>query len=166
MHRFAVVLPLSPMDVGERYAVRNWPLHITVTPVFSTEATTAMLAERLAGVASGHSAIDVVVGPSEMFGPRHDTPAALVDSPALRALHDALADALAPLGLAFDSPHYAGNGFRPHITTTTCGAADEGAQLSLGQLALVDMEPGPGPGRPQVVGVAELSGIRPKIDSV
>jgi 2'-5' RNA ligase len=148
------------MNVGERYAVRNWPLHITVTPVFSTEATTAMLAERLGGVASGHPAIDVVVGPSELFGPRHDTPAALVDSPALRALHDALAEALTPLGLTFDSPHYAGDGFRPHITTTTCGAADEGTQLRLAQLALVDMEPGPGPGRPQVVAVAALSGIR------
>jgi 2'-5' RNA ligase len=156
VHRFAVVLPLDPMDVGERYAVRNWPLHITVTPVFSTEATTAMLADRLGEVASAHSAINVVVGPPELFGPRHDTPAALVESSAVRALHDALSDALAPLGVAFDSPRYAGDGFRPHITTTTRGAAEEGARIRLAQVALVDMEPGPGPGRPQVVAVASL----------
>ncbi|MGN6403758.1 2'-5' RNA ligase family protein [Sinomonas sp.] len=156
MHRFAVVLPLDPMHVGERYAVRNWPLHITVSPVFSTEATTAMLAGPLTAVASAHSAIDVVVGPPELFGPRHDTPAARIDSSAVRGLHDALSTALAPLGVAFDSPRYAGDGFRPHITTTTHGAAQEGARIRLAQLALVDMEPGPGPGRPQVVAVAGL----------
>ncbi|WP_138444746.1 2'-5' RNA ligase family protein [Sinomonas susongensis] len=156
MHRFAVVLPLDPMEVGERYAVRSWPLHITVVPVFSTEATTPMLAARMGEVASAHAAIDVVVGPGELFGPRHDTPAALIDSAAVHVLHDALIDALAPLGPSFDSPHYAGEGFRPHITTTTRGAAEEGARLRLTQLALVDMEPGPGPGRPQVVAVAAL----------
>ena len=138
------------------YAVRNWPLHITVAPVFSTDATAAMLAARMAEVASAHGAIHVVVGESELFGPRHDTPASVVDSPAVRALHDALLDALAPLGASFDSPHYAGEGFRPHVTTTTRGAAEEGARLRLTQLALVDMEPGPGPGRPQVVAVAPL----------
>jgi 2'-5' RNA ligase len=158
VHRFAVVLPLDPMEVGERYAVRSWPLHITVAPVFSTEATTAMLAARIGEVASAHGTIDVVVGPAELFGPQHDTPAALVESPDVRSLHDALLDALAPLGAFFDSPHYAGEGFRPHITTTTRGAAEEGARLRLGQLALVDMEPGPGPGRPQVVAVAALGG--------
>jgi hypothetical protein len=124
--------------------------------VFSTEATTEMLAHRLGDVASAHPAVDVIVGPPELFGPRHDTPAALVDSPALRALHDVLTDALAPLGVAFDSPGYAGDGFRPHITTTTRGSAEEGARLRLAQLALVDMEPGPGPGRPQVAAVAGL----------
>ena len=156
MHRFAVVLPLAPMEVGERYAVRNWPLHITVAPVFSTDASTPMLASRMGEVASAHAVIDVVVGGNELFGPRHDTPAALVDSPAIRVLHDALLDALAPLGASFDSPHYAGEGFRPHITTTTRGAAEESVRLRLTQLALVDMEPGPGPGRPQVVAVAPL----------
>lgn len=157
MHRFAVVLPLDPMAVGERYAVRDWPLHVTVAPVFATEATAAMLAARMGEVASAHGPVEAVAGPGELFGPRHDTPAALVDSQGVRALHDVLADALAPLGIRFDSPHYAGVGFSPHITTTTRGAAREGTQLRLAQLALVDMEPGPGPGRPQVVAVAGLA---------
>lgn len=156
MHRFAVVLPLEPMALGERYAVRDWPLHLTVTPVFATEATTAMLAARMGEVASAHGPVEAVAGPGELFGPRHDTPVSLVESSEVRALHAVLADALAPLGIRFDSPHYAGEGFRPHVTATTRGATEEGQLLRLAQLALVDMEPGPGQGRPQVVAVAAL----------
>ncbi|MEA5455797.1 2'-5' RNA ligase family protein [Sinomonas sp. JGH33] len=157
MHRFAVVLPLAPMALGERYAVRDWPLHVTVAPVFSTRATTPMLAARMGEVAAQHGPVDAVAGPPELFGPRHDTPVALVDSPEVRAMHAVLAGALATLGIAFDSPGYTGEGFRPHVTTTSKGAAVEGQRLRLAQLALVDMEPGPGQGRPQVVAVAALA---------
>ena len=160
MHRFAIVLPLEPMALGERYAVRDWPLHLTVTPVFATEATTATLAARMGEVAAAHGPLDAVAGVGELFGPRHDTPVALVESAEVRVLHAVLTDALAPLGIQFDSPHYAGEGFRPHITTTTRGTAEAGLMLRLAQLALVDMEPGPGQGRPQVVAVAALDGGR------
>ena len=145
------------MEVGERYAVRDWPLHLTVTPVFATEATAAMLAARMGEVASAHGPVDAFAGPGELFGPRHDTPVALVDSAAVLQMHAVLTDALAPLGIVFDSPRYVGEGFRPHVTATSCGTAEEGQPLRLAQLALVDMEPGPGQGRPQVVAVAALA---------
>ncbi|MDQ4503462.1 2'-5' RNA ligase family protein [Sinomonas sp. ASV322] len=165
MHRFAVVLPLAPMALGERYAVRDWPLHVTVTPVFATRATTPMLAARMGEVAAQHGPVDAVAGPPELFGPRHDTPVALLDCPEVRAMHAVLTDALAPFGIAFDSPGYSGEGFRPHVTATSKGAAAEGQKLWLAQLALVDMEPGPGPGRPQVVAVAALDARTPAVST-
>lgn len=157
MHRFAIVLPLTPMAVGERYAVRDWPLHITVMPVFSTWAAAAQLADSMAAVAARTAPIEASAGTPELFGPKHDTPVALVDSPALRALHRVFVDELDIHVPTFRRPDYAGNGFRPHITATRRGAAAEGDPLRLSQLALVDMEPEPGQGRPMVIAVADLT---------
>lgn len=157
MHRFAIVLPLAPMAVGERYAVRDWPLHITVMPVFTTWASAAQLAADLGAVAARTAPITAVAGPGELFGPRHDTPVALVDSPEVRALHRDLVEALEIHVPTFRRPDFAGDGYRAHITATRRGAAEEGQALRLTQLALVDMEPEPGQGRPLVVAVAGLT---------
>lgn len=149
------------MAVGERYAVRDWPLHITVMPVFTTWASAAQLAASMGSVAARTGPITAVAGPGELFGPRHDTPVALVDSPEVRALHRDFVEELDIHVPTFRRPDFAGDGYRAHITATRRGAAEEGQQLRLTQLALVDMEPEPGQGRPLVVAVAELSGRRP-----
>lgn len=161
MHRFAIVLPLEPMAVGERYAVRDWPLHITVMPVFATWASRAQLAAGMGEVAARTAPIDAAAGPAELFGPRHDTPVALVDSPEIRALHRLFIDALDLHVPTFRRPDFTGDGFRAHITATRRGAAEEGQPLHLAQLALVDMQPEPGQGRPAVVAVAALD-VEPK----
>lgn len=163
MHRFAIVLPLEPMAVGERYAVRDWPLHITVMPVFTTWASAAQLAASMGSVAARTGPITAAAGPGELFGPKHDTPVALVDSPEVRALHRDFVEELDIHVPTFRRPDFAGDGYRAHITATRRGAAEEGQQLRLTQLALVDMEPEPGQGRPLVVAVAELSGRPPSV---
>jgi 2'-5' RNA ligase len=158
VHRYAIVLPLEPMAVGERYAVRDWPLHITVMPVFSTWSGAGELAASMASVAARTAPIEASAGVGELFGPKHDTPVALVDSPEIRALHAVFVDELDVHVPTFRRPDYAGNGFRPHITATKRGEAVEGQPLRLTQLALVDMQPEPGQGRPMVVAVADLPG--------
>lgn len=157
MHRFAIVLPLEPMAVGERYAVRDWPLHITVMPVFATWASPAQLAASMGAVAAATAPISTAAGPGELFGPKHDTPVALVDSPEIRDLHAVFVEALDIHVPTFRRPDFAGNGFRAHVTATRRGAAMEGQPLYLSQLALVDMQPEPGQGRPMVVAVASLT---------
>jgi 2'-5' RNA ligase len=159
VHRYAIVLPLTPMAVGERYAVRDWPLHITVMPVFTTWASAAQLAADMGRVAARTAPITAAAGPAELFGPKHDTPVALVDSGEVRALHRAFVDALDIHVPTFRRPDFAGDGYRAHITATRRGAAQEGQALHLTQLALVDMEPEPGQGRPLVVAVAGLAPV-------
>ncbi|GAB3272356.1 hypothetical protein GCM10027449_08850 [Sinomonas notoginsengisoli] len=156
MHRYAIVLPLAPLGVGERYAVRDWPLHITVMPVFATWANAAQLAASMGEVAAHTAPIAAVAGASELFGPKHDTPVALVDSPEIRALHKTFREELDIHVPTFRRPDFAGDGFRAHITATKRGEAEEGQELKLTQIALVDMQPEPGQGRPMVVAVADL----------
>jgi 2'-5' RNA ligase len=144
------------MAVGERYAVRDWPLHITVMPVFATWSNAAQLAASMGEVASRTAPISAVAGPGELFGPKHDTPVALVDSDGIRALHKTFVEELDIHVPTFRRPDFAGEGFRAHVTATKHGAAEEGQSLELTQLALVDMQPEPGQGRPMVVAVAAL----------
>jgi len=36
--RLVVVLPLRPLAVGDSFALRDWPLHLTVAPTFVVDA--------------------------------------------------------------------------------------------------------------------------------
>ena len=45
MPRLVVVLPLSPMRDGDSFAVKDWPLHITVSPPFLTDAAPSDIAD-------------------------------------------------------------------------------------------------------------------------
>ncbi|GAB4098480.1 2'-5' RNA ligase family protein [Sinomonas halotolerans] len=161
MRRFAIVLPLAPMAVGERYSVRDWPLHVTVAPVFRTTAGTSVLAHVLGDAARDHPALACTAGAEALFGARHDTPVTLIEPhQGLRELHAWLSKRLAAEfagRFGYENPHFAGAGFSPHVTATNRGRAVPGQGLALGQLALVDMAPGPGPGRPEVVAVAGLA---------
>ena len=48
MSRYVVVFLLQPVAVGDSFITREWPLHVTVLPVFASPATPAELGDRLA----------------------------------------------------------------------------------------------------------------------
>lgn len=142
MPRLVVVLPLSPLREGESFAVKNWPLHVTVLPPFLTEAAPRDVADAIAAVASRHPAIEAVAGLDDLFGRRHDVPVTLIDeSAALTGLHHALVDAVRPLAVAPDEPAFTGSGFRAHVTIKPPRRVHDGDRLFLSQIALVDMVP-------------------------
>jgi len=148
MPRLVIVLPLSPLHDGDTFAVRDWPLHITVLAPFLTDAEPSAVADALAEVASTQTALIAVAGPNEMFGRRENVPVTVVvDNPALTRLHHDLIEAIRPLGASPDEPAFTGDGFRAHVTVKRNGRVHEGDELSLTQLALVDMAPRSGPGR-------------------
>src|SRR5690554_568446 len=148
MTRLVVVLPLAPLREGERFAVRDWPLHITVLPPFLTDATEAEITDAVRIVAAEHPAIRAVAEGDELFGRRHDIPVTVIaDNPQLTALHRALRDAVRPFAAAPDEPAFTGPGFRPHVTVKSHGRVHEGDDFTLKQLAVVDMAPRASAGR-------------------
>lgn len=157
MSRYVVVLPLTPMTVGESFATRDWPLHVTLVQAFESPATPAQIGSRLASVAASAHPLTLITGEDEAFGPAHTIPVTVVEStPALDALHAACVDALGPLDPAYENPEYMNAGYRPHVTVKRQARVVAGDELSLSQIALVDMEPGqPGGGR-VVLAVAPL----------
>lgn len=146
MARLVVVLPLSPLQTGDAFAVQDWPLHITVLAPFLTDAEPAEIAAALAAVASSQTALTALAGRDEMFGRRENIPVTVViDNPALTRLHSALVEAIRPLGASPHEPAFTGPGFRAHVTVKRNGRVHEGDALSLTQIALVDMTPRSGP---------------------
>lgn len=142
MPRLVVVLPLSPLRDGDGFAVRDWPLHITVLPPFRTDAAPAEIAAAIASATSTQAPVRATAGQDEMFGRHKDLPVTvLIENEALALLHRTLVDAVRPFAASPDEPAFTGPGFRPHITIKRHGRVHAGDEFSLTQIALVDMAP-------------------------
>lgn len=142
MPRLVIVLPVTPLRVGDSFAVSAWPLHVTALPPFLTDAPSVEIAAAIAGVARGRPPVPAVVGNDELFGRRHDIPVSLIlPNEALTALHHALLRAIRPFAAVPDEPAFTGGGFRAHVTHKPPARLHPGDALSLTQLALVDMLP-------------------------
>jgi 2'-5' RNA ligase len=147
MTRLVIVLPLSPLHTGDSFAVKDWPLHITVLAPFQTDVSPSEIADVIAAAASAQTALTVIAGREEMFGRREDVPVTvIVENQALTILHRTLVDAVRPFAAAPDEPAFTGPDFRAHVTTKHHGRVHEGDRLSLTQIALVDMAPRSAPG--------------------
>lgn len=142
MSRLVVVLPLSPLQSGESFAVQSWPLHITVLAPFLTDAAPDEVAAAIAAAASGHTALTAVAGPEEMFGRRENVPVTVVvENEELTRLHRTLVEALRPLAASPEERAFTGPNFRAHVTVKDHDRVHEGDELVLTQIALVDMAP-------------------------
>lgn len=157
MHRYVVVAPLVPLSVGDRFSTRDWPLHVTLVPTFFSAAPLADVVASLARGASDVPVLEVVMGPDALFGPRHTVPVSeVVMDETLRAAHAALVGALRRCEITFESPPYAGPGFRAHVTHRKGRRIEAGQTATLEQVALVDMAPGQELGQRAVLAVSGL----------
>ncbi|TDW28695.1 2'-5' RNA ligase superfamily protein [Cryobacterium psychrophilum] len=157
--RLVVVLPLSPLQVGDQFPVNEWPLHITVLAPFRTDAAPGHVAALIAAAASAEPAIPAVVGRKQMFGRRHDVPVSvMVENEALTRLHEQLVAAVGPLGESPQEPAFTGAEFTPHITFKNHGRMHAGDTVLLEQIAVVDMAPRSAAGGRTVLATVVLSG--------
>jgi 2'-5' RNA ligase len=157
MPRLVVVVPLSPLQTGDSFAVEQWPLHVTVLAPFKTDAAPAEIARVAAAALAGFDALTVVAGRNELFGRRHDVPVTvIVDNAELTRLHDRLVDALRPLATDPTESAFAGPDFRAHVTVKRQARVHEGDELRLSQIALVDMAPRAAPGGRTVLATLAL----------
>jgi 2'-5' RNA ligase len=162
MSRLVVVLPLSPLRDGDRFAVRHWPLHITVVPPFLTEGEPVEVAAAIASAARNQHGLTVVAGQDEMFGRRHDVRVTTVlEDEALTHLHRNLIDAVRPLAASPAEPALTRGDFRPHVTIKGDARVHEGDVLSLTQIAVVDMAPREAPGGRTVLATVLLDAPQP-----
>ena len=101
---------LEPFEEG--YEFTRWPHHITILPWFKADRTALASIE---SVVMAHLPIPIEIGQTDMFGARSDILVRLVESEALKKLHQALLherDGL--LGLV--NSRFVGDEYRPHVT--------------------------------------------------
>lgn len=141
-NRLVVVLPLTPLVVGESFAVRSWPLHVTVLPPFATAASPEAIAEAIAAACAEQRTITALAGDDALFGRRENIPVTLVhENPELARLHRTLVEAVLPFAASPDEPAFTGSGFRAHVTVKDAARVSASDTLTLAQIALVDMAP-------------------------
>ena len=142
MPRLVVVLPLRPLAVGDSFALRDWPLHLTVVPTFVIDADLATVWSAIAPLLAPVPALTVRAGHDEGFGRSAGRPVTLIEpTAAVLDLHRSLLAALLALGARFDEPDFTGSGYRPHVTVKGTSRVRQGHQLTLRQAAIVDMAP-------------------------
>jgi 2'-5' RNA ligase len=157
MANLVVVLPLDPLQEGESFAVKSWPLHITVLPPFKTDAAPSEIADAIAAATSRQQALTAIAGHDEMFGRREDVPVTVIEeNSALTQLHRDLVDALKPFAARPDERAFTGRGFRAHVTIKGPRRVRKGDELALTQIALVDMAPRSAPGGRVVLATVRL----------
>jgi hypothetical protein len=140
--RLVVVLPLEPLQPGDGFPLREWPLHVTVAPTFVVQTALSHVVAAIEPVLADRPGLSAVAGEPEGFGPSQTIPVTVVEPNAdLTALHLRLVDALRQVDAVFDDPQYVGPGYRAHVTATRLAAAAPGQRLWMDQAAIVDMAP-------------------------
>lgn len=156
MARFVVVLPLTPLAVGDEFTVAQWPLHVTLVEPFPTTLEAAEVARTLDGVEGigpGAPAIHAAAGDEDLFGRRRDVPVTLVrDHGELAALRSRTLAALGSVGIDVQ-PRL---DYRPHVTRKHHGRLRPGDRVELETVALIDMRPPKGGHHRRVVAAWRL----------
>ena len=141
---YVLVLPLAPLQIGDTFSRRNWPLHVTIVGNFSTESGVDDLVRALEPAAKSQQALaldPLMLGEQALFGAGGDVVVNVVadENHQLASLHALLLEAIRGLIELFE-PHHALSGYRPHITAIPPAITREGDRFELHSLALVDLD--------------------------
>ena len=135
---FVELLQQPPKD-GVFHMI-NWPLHITIVPLFAIDMDENKLLELMSKTVEGIPPANAVAADDEMFGANHDLRVTLLDmSPALKDLHNKLYSQLLDHGAVFDKPQYCGDNYRAHATVQKSGRIKKGDKILIDELTLIDM---------------------------
>jgi hypothetical protein len=151
---WAVVLPLGPLRVGEVIVRSDWPLHVTLVSNVRTSAPLEQVVAAFERLAVETSPQQVVVTDEAWFGADGTVLVDLVEGPSLLAAHRHALGVLEQQVAAVPvQPAAQRDGYRPHVTVSSAGRALRGSVLTLGTIALAEIEPvgGPGTAIPRVV---------------
>lgn len=140
MQKYVIVHLLHPLKEGTEFSMRDWPLHVTLSPRFSVDLEQPGILDALQHVARNHGAIKTVVKNDEHFGQDARVHVAMAErTEKLIELHNQLLDVLEVFGADFDEPMYSRDGYRPHVTVQRSGRVHKGDELVIDSMSLVDM---------------------------
>ena len=129
-----------PAD-GTEFASGALPLHVTVLGNFRIDSQWATILD-LVRDAAARLPIESHVGGDERFGPHGEWRVTVMEPiAALNELHDGLVAAVTSRGAVLDDPHFAGDGYRAHVTWPGGIRPALDSLLTLESLSVIDLEP-------------------------
>jgi 2'-5' RNA ligase len=134
-----VALP-EELPVGSTVDRWDWPAHVTLASNFTVRSTLDEITHTVSEVLAGEGTLTARLTGSAMFGPAHDVPVRLVESPTIVDLHERLSARLHnSRGFSADEPAYWGVGFRPHVTLTPRVSVNDAQRLELRNVVLAEL---------------------------
>lgn len=142
MPRFAVCAFVDQVEPGSEHPRGQLPLHVTLLGPFSTTAELEQIVGVVGGAIAGMAPIGIRVGDDELFGPNRDIEVSLLDDDAeVTDAHRLILDASRFIRARLDSPEYAGDGFRAHVTVLPDDRLERGEVHELDEIAIVEFGP-------------------------
>lgn len=140
MQKYVIIHLLQPLEDGSEFNMRDWPLHVTLSPRFSVDIDQPGFYEALQEVVRDYEPVTTTVKNDEHFGQdAHVHVAILERTEKLIQLHNHLLDVLESFGATFDEPMYSRDGYRPHVTVQRSGRVHKGDEITINSLSLIDM---------------------------
>lgn len=142
MHAYLIILEISPLKVANIYDAL--PLHCTLVHWFWLDVTPEQLARKLQQQLSDTGPITLEAQGEKTFTGKTRqgttipvTVNGVVETPALRALHERACDVLDSMGARYSEPDYVRSGFQPHVTHQRDGKLPQGAVRTSAKLYLI-----------------------------
>ncbi len=140
MQKYVFVKLLEqPPDNGV-FHMKDWPLHVTVVPLFAIDKTEDELLKLVRKITKNTPPPSATADKDELFGVNHDLRVTILDmSQELKHMHKHIYSQLISRGAVFDQPQYCGENYRAHTTVQKSGRLQRGDKVVIDELALVDM---------------------------
>lgn len=120
--------------------MKDWPLHVTVVPLFSIDMTENELVHFVGEATKETSPAHAIADKDELFGVNHDLRVTILRmSPELKYLHKSIYHQLLSRGAVFDEPKYCNENYRAHATVQKSGRLKQSDRVLIDELTLIDM---------------------------
>jgi len=139
--KYTIVQFLAPIQDSQVFAMKDWPLHITLADVFAIKLDQPLLDQLATFLAAKKSFSVTAKGEGRLGGKNEDSikVTLIKNTPELQLLHDGLIDLLETNGAVFNSPQFTHQGFLPHATHQSHAQLSTGQRAVIDKLSLVDM---------------------------
>ncbi len=105
--KYTIVGFVERVEENFQFDWKNWPLHVTIAPVFAIGLDTTTLLKKLAELLTAQVHFKIVAAHGEYFGPEKDIRVTIMSkSSELTQLHYDVVNFLKNNGAVFNKPHY------------------------------------------------------------
>jgi len=155
--KYTIVALLEDTDEGYQYSSDNWPLHVTIADTFSIELELSKFIQKLAVLANSFKPVVGVGSHTEYFGPEKDIQVTILGrSKELIDMHYSVINLLKEAGVKLNNPQYSESGFIAHATVQQYSQVKIGEEITVNNLALIDMFPNGNPHQRKVLKVVNF----------
>jgi hypothetical protein len=157
--KYCLVSFIHPVLPDTEFSMEDWPLHVTLGDVFAINLQQTGIESKLTKLLSEQPTIKTVAHQEATLGTTKVV--VLEKSDELSILHLHLIDLLEKNGAKFNTPEFTREGFIPHSTLQKSERLYDGDELTISNVALVDMFPEDNWQQRKVIKIFELQSKRP-----